>query len=613
MNNPTTDHGSRTPRIRRSRRGWGQAARLALAVLACTFAGAGQAQDDRPNLDKAVDDLAERLVDKGNLKGKTVLVRPGDFFEMGSERSLPLSEHLAWKFITALRSYGAEPVSGSADESEAITLQGRWRIESGSGKLLLSVEVKQLTGAGLNERRLLATRQARVPVANIDGAHLESDLESHGRHVVRQLEKRIEKYVSGNRRFRLHIRPFEVDDIPEPEKFNRDLLGEWRPAFADSHRFEIVEGTAEFDGELHGDVYVAGGRIKASLFIRDNQGVEVAAATVEMDRKHLSGVDARLAQCAGHAMAKRPAEAVECYARMLKEAPGYGRALDGLEDLMEERFRDCAECPELVVVPSGTYMMGSPESEEGRDEDEGPMHRVRIGRPFAVGVKEVTRGEYGRFVSAKGYSGGDSCRTYEGGEWKARSGRNWKSPGYGQTDSHPVVCVSHEDAKAYVDWLSEKTGETYRLLSEAEWEYVARGGTGTARYWGESESGQCRYANGGDEALKRRDSGWKWKITSCDDGHARTSPVGRYEANGFGLHDVLGNVWEWTEDCWNGSYRGAPGDGSTWKSGDCDRRVVRGGSWFNTPRFLRSALRYWLSTGYRSGSRGFRIARTLTP
>ena len=230
-----------------------------------------------------MDDLAERLVEKGNLQGKTVLVRPGDFFEMGSERSLPLSELLAWKFIMDLRRHGARPVSGSADESKAITLQGRWRKESGSGKLLLSVEVKQLGGAGLNERRVLATRQARVPVADIDPAHLEPDLGSHGRHVVRQLEKRIEKHVSGNRRFRLHIRPFKADGIPEPERFNRYLLGKWRPAFADSHRFETVVGTAEFDGELHGDVHVIAKRIDASSFIRDNQGVEVAAATVEMD------------------------------------------------------------------------------------------------------------------------------------------------------------------------------------------------------------------------------------------------------------------------------------------------------------------------------------------
>ena len=732
MNNLATDHERPTPRIRRSRRGWGQAARLALAVLACTFAGAGQAQNDYSNLDKAVDDLAERLVDKGNLQGKTVLVRPGDFFEMGSERSLPLSEHLAWKFITDLRRHGAEPVSGSADESKAITLHGRWREESGSGKLLLSVEVKQLAGAGLNERRNLATRQARVPVASIDGAHLEPDLGSHGRHVVRQLERRIEKYVSGNGRFRLHILPFKADGIPEPERFNRYLLGKWRPAFADSHRFETVAGTAEFDGELHGEFFVSGRRIDASLFIRDNQRVEVAAATVEMDSglfpsgvvgtgdedvpvvtggqpvpggtsgggatggstsgggspedeapdalhraaeagdvnglraalKAEADVDARDGKgwtALMHAVAKgypllvepllearadpdvrAPDGATALFMAaderhteiivLLMEAEAdvsvrgpkgrktavdvarvrYGDAetarrggeplavlalLEGMslddaayaraealgtaaayaeyrssypegrhaeEAARRERertagrqFRDCAECPKLVVVSEETYMMGSPSSEEGRGGDEGPVHRVTIGRPFAVGVYEVTFGEWDACVSGGGCGG---YRPDDGG-W----GRG----------PRPVVNVSWNDAKAYVDWLSSETGEAYRLLSEAEWEYVARAGTRT-RYWWGDEIGRNRANCAG--------CGSRW------DG-GQTAPVGSFSANGFGLHDVHGNVWERVEDCWNVSYRGAPSDGSAWESGNCSRRVVRGGSWVDDPRSLRSANR----------------------
>ena len=180
-------------------------------------------------------------------------------------------------------------------------------------------------------------------------------------------------------------------------------------------------------------------------------------------------------------------------------------------------------------------------------------------------------------------------------------------------DSHPVVCVSWNDAKAYVRWLSGETGEAYRLLSEAEWEYVARAETRTARYWGESESGQCRYANGLDEAWERGHADRPWAIASCDDGHTKTAPVGRYEANGFGLRDVLGNVWEWVEDCWNDSYAGAPRDGSAWTSGECGRRVLRGGSWFDSPGALRSANRFRNPAGGRFGSGGFRVARTLTP
>ena len=274
-------------------------------------------------------------------------------------------------------------------------------------------------------------------------------------------------------------------------------------------------------------------------------------------------------------------------------------------------FRDCPGCPEMVVVPAGSFRMGSPRSEAGRYDFEGPVRQVTIAKPLAVGVKEVTRGEYMRFVRATGHSAGDSCVTFEDGEWKDRGGRNWEDPGYGQTDGHPVVCVYWEDAKAYVGWLSRETGEEYRLLSEAEWEYVARGGSGTARYWG--EDGQCRYANGGDRALKGRYSDWEWEVASCNDGHVHTAPVGSFAPNGFGLYDVSGNVWEWVEDCWNESYAGAPSDGRAWESGNCGRRVLRGGSWVVVPRALRSALRVRISTGIRFSYDGFRVARTLTP
>ena len=271
-----------------------------------------------------------------------------------------------------------------------------------------------------------------------------------------------------------------------------------------------------------------------------------------------------------------------------------------------DTFRDCPGCPEMVVVPSGRFRMGSPESEAGRYDDEGPVRQVTIARPFAVGVNEVTRGEFARFVSATGRSMGNACWTYEGGEWKERSGRHWRSPGFSQTDSHPVVCVNWSDAKAYVRWLSGETGEAYRLLSEAEWEYVARAGTRTARYWGEDERGQCRYANGVDETFG-------WSGAFCEDGHARTAPVGSYEANPFGLYDVHGNVGEWVEDCWNDSYYGAPSNGSAWESGECGRRVLRGGSWSYGPWDLRAANRLRNTSGVRDYDLGFRVARTLTP
>ena len=272
-------------------------------------------------------------------------------------------------------------------------------------------------------------------------------------------------------------------------------------------------------------------------------------------------------------------------------------------------FRDCAGCPEMVVAPAGSYMMGSPSGEAGRFDTEGPQHRVAIGEAFAVGVREVTRGEFARFVRATGHSTGNSCWFWDSkkGEGVEGSGRSWRNPGFEQTDRHPVVCVSWEDAQAYVRWLSRETGEGYRLLSESAWEYVARGWTRTARYWGEGEAGQCGHANGADASTS-----YDWRVT-CNDGHAWTSPTGGYTQNGFGLYDVLGNVWEWVQDCWNDGYEGAPGDSRAWERGDCSQRVARGGSWINTPSILRAAIRYWDTSGYRNNYLGFRIARTLTP
>ena len=182
--------------------------------------------------------------------------------------------------------------------------------------------------------------------------------------------------------------------------------------------------------------------------------------------------------------------------------------------------------------------------------------------------------------------------------------------------------MSWNDAQSYVRWLSSEMGHGYRLPSESEWDYAARGGRETARYWGEGAAEQCRYANGLDASTRRSHctvAGLHIRgCVDCNDGYAATSPVGSFGANGYGLHDVLGNVWEWTEDCWNKdyqgeSYRGAPADGGAWTSGDCSRRVLRGGSWESEPRYFRVAGRYGESTSDRDHVSGFRVVRTLTP
>ena len=254
--------------------------------------------------------------------------------------------------------------------------------------------------------------------------------------------------------------------------------------------------------------------------------------------------------------------------------------------------------------------MGSPSYEQGRHEDEGPVHEVTIAVPFAIGVYEVTVAEFGRFVGETGYSAVSSCWTYEGGEGAERTDRSWRNPGFGQGGRHPVVCVSWNDAQAYAAWLSRETNEEYRLPSESEWEYAARAGTATARYWGERESGQCRHANGPDGSFTEH---YSVRGASCHDGHVHTAPVGSFAANGWELHDMLGNVFEWTEDCWNGGYEYAPSDGSAWEYGDCEWRVLRGGSWYHIPSVLRAAYRNGVTAGDRDYGNGFRVARTLAP
>ena len=258
-----------------------------------------------------------------------------------------------------------------------------------------------------------------------------------------------------------------------------------------------------------------------------------------------------------------------------------------------ETFRDCPECPEMVVVPAGRFTMGSPPSEEGRRSSESPQHQVTIPAPLAVGRYEVTFAEWDACVAAGG------CGGYRPGDEGWGRGRR------------PVMNVSWDDAQSYVHWLSRRTGQRYRLLSESEWEYAVRAGTTTARYWGESPSDACGYANLHDTTSKRV-NGYDWPPHACNDGVAKVAPVGSYRANAFGLHDMLGNVWEWVEDRPYRDYTGAPSDGSASTSGgDCSWRVLRGGSWSSGLAFARSAFRYGNVTGRRGSGIGFRVARSL--
>jgi formylglycine-generating enzyme required for sulfatase activity len=272
-------------------------------------------------------------------------------------------------------------------------------------------------------------------------------------------------------------------------------------------------------------------------------------------------------------------------------------------------FKECDKCPEMVVVPAGSFTMGSSKSELGRNDSEDPQHPVVIGKPFAVGKFDVTVDQFAAFVAESRYEPATRCSTYEDGKVEEREGRSWRNPGFAQNGSHPAVCLNWNDATAYVAWLAKKTGKSYRLLTEAEWEYAARAGTTGRYFFGEVDKDFCRYGNGADQTAKSK---LPWATVPCSDGHAYTSPVGSFLPNGNGLYDMHGNALQWLEDCWHVNYLGAPSDGSAWTTGDCSHRVLRGGSWTHTtPKDLRDATRFIYATDFRIVVNGFRLGRTL--
>ncbi len=275
--------------------------------------------------------------------------------------------------------------------------------------------------------------------------------------------------------------------------------------------------------------------------------------------------------------------------------------------------------PSMVAIRPDHFQMGSPNSEADRYSDEGPQHQVTIPRPFALSRCEITVGQFKQFIKDTGYqtsaeTDGIGCYIWNPNKskWEPQAENNWKNPGFAQTDEHPVVCVSWQDSQRYVQWLSQRTGVLYRLPTEAEWEYAARAGSQIARYFGDAS--QCEYANGlGLEAkgIAAKD----WKLANCSDNVVYTAPVGSFKPNAFGLYDMLGNVYEWTLDCWHENYGGTPPeDGSAWleaDKGDCSRRVVRGGSWYFNPQILRSASRDGINSDGAFVNAGFRVARAL--
>ncbi len=250
----------------------------------------------------------------------------------------------------------------------------------------------------------------------------------------------------------------------------------------------------------------------------------------------------------------------------------------------KDTFKECDFCPEMVAVPAGLFTMGSPVSEPERGKREGPQHQVTFARPFAAGKFAVTFDEWDACVADGG------CNGYQPTDSGLGRGRQ------------PVINVNWDDAKAYVVWLSRKIGKTYRLLSEAEREYVTRAGTTTPFWWGSSIStSQANY-----------DGRSAYNHGSKGEFRQRTMPVDSFQPNPWGFYQVHGNVWEWTEDCYKDNYAGAPTDGSASTSGDCGLRVLRGGSLGVGPGGLRAAVRFGMPAHLRGSALGFRVGRTLT-
>jgi len=285
-----------------------------------------------------------------------------------------------------------------------------------------------------------------------------------------------------------------------------------------------------------------------------------------------------------------------------------------------QAFRDCPDCPEMVTLPSGSFLMGLSAKEAKRDSrqesllyklaegwrwprQDQPQHPVKIAQPFGIGKYPITRGEFALFVKETGFSTDQPCEVVGGRYSGFNSAANWHNPGFEQTDRDPVVCVSWSEAHAYISWLNKKIGKRsasgeegpYRLPSEAEWEFAARAGTRTIRWWGD--------ALGTDNAVCTH-CGSPWD-------NKKTVQVGLHGANAFGLADMLGNVWQWTADCWNADYKGAPEDGSTRLTGNCAKRVMRGGSWRSDPETVTSSARLPVIVDEHWNFSGFRVVKDL--
>ena len=270
-------------------------------------------------------------------------------------------------------------------------------------------------------------------------------------------------------------------------------------------------------------------------------------------------------------------------------------------------FRDCPTCPLMKVMRPGEFLQGSAASDATALPFEMPQHKVAIAYSFAAGVYDVTVAEYEEFVAETKVEA-HNCAVYDG-EWRINPAVTWKNAVDSQTAAHPVSCVSWQDANDYAAWLSRRTHQTYRLPSASEWEYAARAGSSAQQPWSDGAAA-CAYANVADQTAAQRYLGWT--VFPCADKFVQSAPVGSFAPNAFGLYDMLGNVFVWTDDCWSEDYQGAPVDGSARTDGDCTQHELRGGSWCTQPDYVRTSYRNRFDGDYRSTSIGFRALREIS-
>lgn len=311
------------------------------------------------------------------------------------------------------------------------------------------------------------------------------------------------------------------------------------------------------------------------------------------------------------------AEGIEALRSRIESARAYASLRPG--QAVSDPLRGGGSGPELVVIPLGSFQMGSPENEPERKTNEGPRLNITLARGMAMARTETTVGQYRAFIQATGYvpsanqNGSSTIYDERSGSMVSRSGVTWQSDHAGRPAGNdlPVIHVSWVDAKAYTDWLSREAGKNYRLPSEAEFEYALRAGTQTRYPWGEGNPTRLvgNLTGDGDRSDSRRN--WVNAFSNYSDGFWGPAPVRSYEANRFGLHDMAGNVSEWVEDCWHDNYQRAPTDGSAWVNPGCNRRVIRGGSWASSPDQARSAFRLTASPTTTNARLGFRVARDL--